>query len=52
MQQQRLLKNMGAHTVVLDLLQIPYEAVSGPENMSELYNFIQDIRLPYTSVNE
>uniref|UniRef100_A0A8C7QSZ5 Inositol 1,4,5-trisphosphate receptor n=1 Tax=Oncorhynchus mykiss TaxID=8022 RepID=A0A8C7QSZ5_ONCMY len=24
-QQQRLLKNMGAHTVVLDLLQIPYE---------------------------
>jgi len=28
MQQQRLLKNMGAHTVVLDLLQIPYENVS------------------------
>lgn len=27
MQQQRLLKNMGAHTVVLDLLQIPYEKV-------------------------
>lgn len=26
-QQQRLLKNMGAHTVVLDLLQIPYEKV-------------------------
>ncbi|XP_072438759.1 inositol 1,4,5-trisphosphate-gated calcium channel ITPR1 isoform X1 [Chiloscyllium punctatum] len=24
-QQQRLLRNMGAHTVVLDLLQIPYE---------------------------
>ena len=27
-QQQRLLKNMGAHTVVLDLLQIPYEKVA------------------------
>lgn len=26
-QQQRLLKNMGAHLVVLDLLQIPYEKV-------------------------
>lgn len=30
-QQQRLLKNMGAHTVVLDLLQIPYETVSHVE---------------------
>ena len=30
-QQQRLLKNMGAHTVVLDLLQIPYETVSNVE---------------------
>lgn len=27
-QQQRLLRNMGAHTVVLELLQIPYEKVS------------------------
>lgn len=27
-QQQRLLKNMGAHTVVLDLLQIQHEKVS------------------------
>ena len=27
-QHQRLLKNMGAHSVVLDLLQIPYEKVS------------------------
>lgn len=26
-QQQRLLRNMGAHTVVLELLQIPYEKV-------------------------
>lgn len=26
-QHQRLLKNMGAHSVVLDLLQIPYEKV-------------------------
>lgn len=29
-QQQRLLRNMGAHAVVLELLQIPYEKVSGP----------------------
>lgn len=28
-QQQRLLRNMGAHAVVLELLQIPYEKVSG-----------------------
>uniref|UniRef100_A0A673MZI1 Inositol 1,4,5-trisphosphate receptor n=1 Tax=Sinocyclocheilus rhinocerous TaxID=307959 RepID=A0A673MZI1_9TELE len=34
-QQQRLLKNMGAHTVVLDLLQIPYEKVS-PYAMDEI----------------
>lgn len=27
-QQQRLLRNMGAHAVVLELLQIPYEKVS------------------------
>lgn len=26
-QQQRLLRNMGAHAVVLELLQIPYEKV-------------------------
>lgn len=28
-QQQRLLRNMGAHAVVLELLQIPYEKVNG-----------------------
>lgn len=28
-QQQRLLRNMGAHAVVLELLQIPYEKVRG-----------------------
>ncbi|CAL8263789.1 unnamed protein product [Merluccius merluccius] len=33
-QQQRLLKNMGAHTVVLDLLQIPYE--TSDEKMNEI----------------
>ena len=27
--EQRLLRNMGAHTVVLELLQIPYEKVNG-----------------------
>lgn len=32
-QHQRLLKNMGAHSVVLDLLQIPYEKV-GPVLLS------------------
>uniref|UniRef100_A0A663MFC8 Inositol 1,4,5-trisphosphate receptor n=1 Tax=Athene cunicularia TaxID=194338 RepID=A0A663MFC8_ATHCN len=35
-QQQRLLKNMGAHMVVLDLLQIPYE--KSDEKMNELMN--------------
>lgn len=29
-QQQRLLRNMSAHAVVLELLQIPYEKVGGP----------------------
>ncbi|XP_053320394.1 inositol 1,4,5-trisphosphate receptor type 2 [Spea bombifrons] len=33
-QQQRLLKNMGAHSVVLDLLQIPYEKTD--EKMNEI----------------
>ncbi|XP_053261118.1 inositol 1,4,5-trisphosphate receptor type 2 isoform X8 [Podarcis raffonei] len=35
-QQQRLLKNMGAHSVVLDLLQIPYEKTD--EKMNEVMN--------------
>ncbi|XP_030646441.1 inositol 1,4,5-trisphosphate receptor type 2 [Chanos chanos] len=43
-QQQRLLKNMGAHTVVLDLLQIPYE--KGDEKMAEImtlaHTFLQN----------
>lgn len=43
-QQQRLLKNMGAHTVVLDLLQIPYE--KGDEKMDEImtlaHTFLQN----------
>ncbi|XP_028304316.1 inositol 1,4,5-trisphosphate receptor type 2 isoform X2 [Gouania willdenowi] len=34
LQLQRLLKNMGAHTVVLDLLQIPYEKCD--EKMNEI----------------
>ncbi|XP_076122095.1 inositol 1,4,5-trisphosphate-gated calcium channel ITPR2 isoform X2 [Alosa pseudoharengus] len=42
-QQQRLLKNMGAHTVVLDLLQIPYE--KSDEKMNEImqlaHSFLQ-----------
>lgn len=43
---------MGAHTVVLDLLQIPYEAVSGPENMNlTTFQIIQDIQHPHTSVS-
>ncbi|TKS73284.1 Inositol 1,4,5-trisphosphate receptor type 2 IP3 receptor isoform 2 [Collichthys lucidus] len=38
-QQQRLLKNMSAHTVVLDLLQIPYEMlVNGGEDVLVFYN--------------
>ncbi|XP_034032686.1 inositol 1,4,5-trisphosphate receptor type 2 isoform X2 [Thalassophryne amazonica] len=43
-QQQRLLKNMGAHTVVLDLLQIPYE--KNDEKMNEImmlaHTFLQN----------
>ncbi|KAM4619267.1 inositol 1,4,5-trisphosphate-gated calcium channel ITPR2 [Polymixia lowei] len=43
-QQQRLLKNMGAHTVVLDLLQIPYE--TSDEKMNEImtlaHTFLQN----------
>ncbi|XP_042527306.1 inositol 1,4,5-trisphosphate receptor type 2 [Dipodomys spectabilis] len=35
-QHQRLLKNMGAHSVVLDLLQIPYE--KNDEKMMEVMN--------------
>ena len=27
--EQRLLRNMGAHTVVLELLQVPYNKVGG-----------------------
>ncbi|KAL0968457.1 hypothetical protein UPYG_G00267150 [Umbra pygmaea] len=44
LQQQRLLKNMGAHTVVLDLLQIPYEKTD--EKMVEImklaHGFLQN----------
>ncbi|XP_041852186.1 inositol 1,4,5-trisphosphate receptor type 2 [Melanotaenia boesemani] len=43
-QQQRLLKNMGAHTVVLDLLQIPFE--KSDEKMNEImtlaHTFLQN----------
>ncbi|KAG8429017.1 hypothetical protein GDO86_018533, partial [Hymenochirus boettgeri] len=43
-QQQRLLKNMGAHSVVLDLLQIPYEKTD--EKMNEImtlaHTFLQN----------
>ncbi|XP_073709761.1 inositol 1,4,5-trisphosphate-gated calcium channel ITPR2 [Misgurnus anguillicaudatus] len=43
-QQQRLLKNMGAHTVVLELLQIPFE--KGDEKMDEImtlaHTFLQN----------
>ena len=31
--EQRLLRNMGAHSVVLELLQIPYEKVGFPCNL-------------------
>uniref|UniRef100_A0A3Q0QQ57 Inositol 1,4,5-trisphosphate receptor n=1 Tax=Amphilophus citrinellus TaxID=61819 RepID=A0A3Q0QQ57_AMPCI len=43
-QQQRLLKNMGAHTVVLDLLQIPYEKSDEKMNeiMTHAHTFLQN----------
>uniref|UniRef100_A0A3B5N1F5 Inositol 1,4,5-trisphosphate receptor n=1 Tax=Xiphophorus couchianus TaxID=32473 RepID=A0A3B5N1F5_9TELE len=44
LQLQRLLKNMGAHTVVLELLQIPYE--KNDEKMNEImklaHSFLQN----------
>ncbi|KAG8513810.1 Inositol 1,4,5-trisphosphate receptor type 2, partial [Galemys pyrenaicus] len=36
-QHQRLLKNMGAHSVVLDLLQIPYEKLLEAETMRHIF---------------
>ncbi|XP_066554244.1 inositol 1,4,5-trisphosphate-gated calcium channel ITPR1 isoform X5 [Amia ocellicauda] len=44
-QQQRLLRNMGAHTVVLELLQIPYEKgedVRMQEIMKLAHEFLQN----------
>ncbi|KAM9134387.1 inositol 1,4,5-trisphosphate-gated calcium channel ITPR1 [Pangshura tecta] len=44
-QQQRLLRNMGAHTVVLELLQIPYEKVEDTrmqEIMKLAHAFLQN----------
>ncbi|KAE8613073.1 hypothetical protein XENTR_v10007556 [Xenopus tropicalis] len=43
-QQQRLLKNMGAHSVVLDLLQIPYEKTDDKMNdiMTLAHTFLQN----------
>ncbi|TRY54966.1 hypothetical protein DNTS_020726 [Danionella cerebrum] len=44
-QQQRLLRNMGAHSVVLELLQIPYEKgedVQMQEIMSLAHQFLQN----------
>jgi len=40
--EQRLLRNMGAHNVVLDLLEIPYEKV-----IIVLY---QDVSQPITNI--
>uniref|UniRef100_UPI00398F64F4 inositol 1,4,5-trisphosphate-gated calcium channel ITPR2 isoform X2 n=1 Tax=Pristiophorus japonicus TaxID=55135 RepID=UPI00398F64F4 len=43
-QQQRLLKNMAAHTAVLDLLQIPYEKTDTKMNeiMNLAHGFVQN----------
>uniref|UniRef100_A0A672ST88 Inositol 1,4,5-trisphosphate receptor n=1 Tax=Sinocyclocheilus grahami TaxID=75366 RepID=A0A672ST88_SINGR len=42
-QQQRLLRNMGAHSVVLELLQIPYEKdVQMQEIMTLAHQFLQN----------
>uniref|UniRef100_A0AAY4CUS0 Inositol 1,4,5-trisphosphate receptor n=1 Tax=Denticeps clupeoides TaxID=299321 RepID=A0AAY4CUS0_9TELE len=44
-QQQRLLRNMGAHSVVLELLQIPYEKVQDirmQEIMTLAHQFLQN----------
>ncbi|XP_076840863.1 inositol 1,4,5-trisphosphate-gated calcium channel ITPR2 isoform X1 [Brachyhypopomus gauderio] len=46
-QQQRLMKNMGAHTVVLDLLQIPFDKLDGKmqEIMGLAHTFLQNFCL-------
>ncbi|XP_078091386.1 inositol 1,4,5-trisphosphate-gated calcium channel ITPR2 isoform X4 [Mustelus asterias] len=43
-QQQRLLKNMGAHAAVLDLLQIPYDKTDNKMNeiMNLAHGFVQN----------
>ncbi|XP_072418432.1 inositol 1,4,5-trisphosphate-gated calcium channel ITPR2 isoform X1 [Chiloscyllium punctatum] len=43
-QQQRLLKNMGAHAAVLDLLQIPYDKTDSKMNeiMNLAHGFVQN----------
>ena len=38
--EQRLLRNMGAHTVVLDLLQVPYDKVKEGVSPFFIYLFI------------
>ena len=45
--EQRLLRNMGAHTVILELLQIPYEKVG----MTCTEPSILPLRMPYTLVH-
>ncbi|MEQ2193205.1 hypothetical protein XENOCAPTIV_026325, partial [Xenoophorus captivus] len=43
LQLQRLLKNMGAHTVVLELLQIPYEKLCNEISDRVVHHFVHCI---------
>ena len=52
--EQRLLRNMGAHAVVLELLQIPYEKVnweSGEELISLLSDLIVTMKYQWIEIN-
>ena len=51
--EQRLLRNMGAHAVVLELLQIPYEKVnweSGEEFISLLSDLIVTMKFQWIAI--
>jgi hypothetical protein len=49
--EQRLLRNMDVHVVVLDLLKIPYDKVS-KSSLDSIYEDYLDGRYPYESYYE
>ena len=47
--EQRLLRNMGAHTVILELLQIPYEKVVNTRDTREVHIVLYDCCIAHFS---